>query len=140
MNIFSGVFLHLIKKKEVDNMTKQPKKERKRAYRRTLHYYGLIFKKYKLLTTVSIVATPIVVLARNTLIPLIFANMIDRVSAGITVEQIIPELLPQALALLACHIIGSCLIGWFRIYSLWKMELRGMYDLATMCFARISNQ
>ena len=121
-------------------MTKQPKKERKRAYRRTLHYYGIVFKKYKFLTAVSVIATPIVVLARNTLIPLIFANMIDRVSAGITVEQIIPELLPQAIALLACHIIGSCLIGWFRIYSLWKMELRGMYDLATMCFDTVCTQ
>lgn len=121
-------------------MTKKTKKERKRAYRRTLHYYGIVFKKYKFLTAVSIIATPIVVLARNTLIPLIFANMIDKVSAGIAPEQIIPELLPQAIALLACHILGSCLLGWFRVYSLWKMELRGMYDLATMCFNSVCEQ
>jgi ABC-type bacteriocin/lantibiotic exporter with double-glycine peptidase domain len=121
-------------------MTKTSKKERKTAYRRTLHYYGLVFKKYKLLTAISVIATPIVVLARNTLIPLIFANMIDRVSAGITIEQIIPELLPQAIALLACHIVGSCLLGWLRVYSLWKMELRGMYDLATMCFDAVCTQ
>ena len=72
-------------------MTKTTKKEKKTAFRRTLHYYGIVLKKYKLLTTVSIVTTPLVILARNTLIPLIFANMIDRVSAGITPEQIIPE-------------------------------------------------
>jgi ATP-binding cassette subfamily B protein len=121
-------------------MTKTTKKEKKTAYRRTLHYYGIVFKKYKLLTTVSIVTTPLVILARNTLIPLIFANMIDRVSAGITPEQIIPELLPQAIALLACHIIGSCLLGWLRIYSLWRMELRSMYDLATLCFDTVCEQ
>lgn len=121
-------------------MKKKPKQERKMAFRRTLHYYGIVFKKYKFLTAISIIATPIVVLARNTLIPLIFANMIDRVSAGISAEQIIPELLPQAIALLACHIIGSCLIGWIRVYSLWKMELRAMYDLATMCFDSVCTQ
>ncbi len=123
-------------------MTKRPKKEKeqKTAYRRTLHYYGIVFKKYKFLTLVSVITTPLVVLARNTLIPLIFANMIDRVSAGIAPEQIIPELLPLALALLACHLIGSCLLGWCRIYSLWRMELRSMYDLATMCFDTVCTQ
>ncbi|MBR3378331.1 ABC transporter ATP-binding protein [Candidatus Saccharibacteria bacterium] len=120
--------------------TKPKKEEQKKAYRRTLQYYGIIFKKYKFHTFGSIIATPLVILARNTLIPLIFANMIDRVSQGIAPEQIIPELLPQALALLACHIFGSCLLGWFRVYSLWKMELRGMYDLATMCFDTVCTQ
>lgn len=121
-------------------MEEKTKKERKTAARRTLHYYGIVFKKYKLYTSVSILATPVVVLARNTLIPLILANMIDRVSAGITAEQIIPELLPSAIALLACHVLGSCIIGWLRIYSLWKMELRAMYDLSTMCFDTVCTQ
>ena len=121
-------------------MTKTSKKERKSAFRRTLHYYGIVYKKYKFYTLVSILATPLVVLVRATLIPLIFANMIDQIAAGIPNDQIIPVLLPQAIALLACHIIGSCILGWLRVYWVWKMELKAMYDLATMCFDTVCTQ
>lgn len=121
-------------------MTKTSEKEKKTAFRRTLHYYSIVFKKYKFYTLGALIATPLVVLVRTTLIPLIFANMIDRVSAGISNDQIIPELLPQAIALLACHILGSCIIGWLRIYWVWKMELKSMYDLATMCFDTVCTQ
>ncbi|MCQ2571012.1 MAG: ABC transporter ATP-binding protein/permease [Candidatus Saccharibacteria bacterium] len=121
-------------------MTKTSEKEKKTAFRRTLHYYSIVFKKYKFYTLGALIATPLVVLVRTTLIPLIFANMIDRVSAGISNDQIIPELLPQAIALLACHIFGSCIIGWLRIYWVWKMELKSMYDLATMCFDTVCTQ
>lgn len=121
-------------------MPKQSKKERKTAFRRTLHYYGLVTKKYKFYTLGALLATPVVVLVRSTLIPLIFANMIDRVSAGITNDQIIPELLPSAIALLACHIFGSCALGWLRIYWVWKMELAAQYDLASMCFDTVCTQ
>ena len=121
-------------------MTKTSKKERKSAFRRTLHYYGIVFKKYKFYTLGSILATPLVVLVRATLIPLIFANMIDQIAAGIPNDQIIPVLLPQAIALLACHIIGSCILGWLRVYWVWKMELKAMYDLATMCFDTVCTQ
>ncbi len=121
-------------------MTKTSKKERKSAFRRTLHYYGIVFKKYKFYTLGSILATPLVVLVRATLIPLIFANMIDQIAAGIPNDQIIPVLLPQGIALLACHIIGSCILGWLRVYWVWNMELKAMYDLATMCFDTVCTQ
>ncbi len=121
-------------------MPKTAKKERKSAFRRTLHYYGVVFKKYKFYTLGGIVATPLVVLVRTTLIPLIFANMIDQIAAGIPNDQVIPVLLPQAIALLACHIIGSCIIGWLRVYWVWKTELKSQYDLATMCFDTVCAQ
>ena len=121
-------------------MPKTAKKERKSAFRRTLHYYGIVFKKYKFYTLGGIVATPLVVLVRTTLIPLIFANMIDQIAAGIPNDQVIPVLLPQAIALLACHIIGSCIIGWLRVYWVWKTELKSQYDLATMCFDTVCAQ
>jgi len=121
-------------------MTKTSKKERKSAFRRTLHYYGIVFKKYKFYTLGAILATPLVVLVRATLIPLIFANMIEQISNGIPNDQIVPVLMPQAIALLACHIAGSCILGWLRVYWVWKMELKAMYDLATMCFDTVCTQ
>lgn len=122
-------------------MSKQiSKKERRRVSLRTLHYYGIVLKKYKLYTFGTLIATPLVVLARTTIVPYIFANMIDQISNGLSNDQIIPVLLPQAIALIACHVIGSAIIGWLRVYWCWKMELRAMYDLATMCFDKVSAQ
>ena len=52
-------------------------KQRASVAKRTLYYYWLCSKKYKWYAIGTIVSTPIVVLIRTTLIPLIFADMID---------------------------------------------------------------
>ena len=116
------------------------KKERRKVSRRTLHYYGVVLKKYKWYTLGTMAATPIVILVRTALIPLIFADMIDIISNGIDRDQIIPVLLPKAIALIGCHVIASCILGWLRIYWCWKMELKAMYDLATTCFNTVCSQ
>lgn len=118
------------------SQTAQPKTN----YRRTMHYFGMVLKKYKGRTAISVLTTPVVVLTRSTLIPLIFAEMIDRISAGIAPGQFVPTLLPFALALIACYVIGSSILGFIRVYSLWKMEILAMYDLATLCFNSVCEQ
>ncbi len=116
------------------------KKERRKVTRRTLHYYFRVMRKYKWYTLGTVISTPIVILVRTTLIPLIFADMIDIISQGIEKEQIIPVLLPKGFALIGCHLLASCILGWLRIYWCWKMELYAMYDLATMCFDTVCSQ
>lgn len=116
------------------------KKERRKVSRRTLHYYLRVMRKYKGYTLGTVLATPVVVLVRTALIPLIFADMIDIISQGIETDQIVPVLLPKAIALIGCHLLASCVLGWLRIYWCWKMELLAMYDLATMCFDTVCCQ
>lgn len=121
-------------------MKKQDSKQRSAIAKRTLYYYWQSSKKYKWYAIGTIVSTPIVVLIRTTLIPLIFAEMIDTISAGIPTEEIIPTLLPQGLALVGLYLGGSAILGWLRVYWCWKYELKAMYDLGSVCFDAVSSQ
>ena len=89
--------------------TKQNSKQRASVAKRTLYYYWQCSKKYKWYAIGTIISTPIVVLIRTTLIPLIFANMIDAISAGIPNDQVVPALLPQGLALIGLYLGGKLL-------------------------------
>lgn len=120
---------------------KKEEKTRKRAVAmRTLHYYLQAVKKYKWMALGAIIATPIVILIRTTFSSLIFANMIDTVSAGIPNEEIIPTLLPQAILLVLSYVIGSAILGWLRVYWIWKVEIKTNYDLAVTCFNSVCQQ
>ena len=115
-------------------------KQRASVAKRTLYYYWQSSKKYKWYALGTIISTPIVVLIRTTLIPLIFAEMIDVISGGIATDQIIPVLLPKGITLISLYLIGSAILGWFRVYWCWKYELLALYDLGTVCFNAISTQ
>ena len=122
-------------------MTKsQNSKQRSSVAKRTLYYYWQCSKKYKWYVIGTIFSTPIVVLIRTTLIPLIFANMIDAISAGIPNDQVVPTLLPQGILLIGLYLGGSAILGWLRVYWCWKYELKVIYDLGTLCFNTISAQ
>ena len=82
-------------------------KQRASVAKRTLYYYWQCSKKYKWYAIGTIISTPIVVLIRTVLIPLIFANMIDAIAGGISNDQIVPVLLPQGLTLLGLYVAGG---------------------------------
>ncbi len=121
-------------------MTKSNNSKQRSVVRRTLYYYWQASKKYKWYAIGTLLSTPIVVLIRTTLIPLIFAEMIDEISAGIPNEQIMATLLPQGLLLIGLHLGGSAILGWLRVYWCWRYELLVMYELATQCFDTVSAQ
>lgn len=120
--------------------TKNRQANAKDVTRQTLHYYWQIIKKYKWYSIGTFVSTPIVILIRTTISSLIFADMIDMVSRGITKEQIIPVLLPMGLELIACYVFGAAILGWLRVYWCWKLELKATYDLASLCFNTVCSQ
>lgn len=115
-------------------------KQRASVAKRTLYYYWQSSKKYKWYALGTIISTPIVVLIRTTLIPLIFAEMIDAISAGLATDQIIPVLLPKGILLVSLYLAGSAVLGWLRVYWCWKYELLVLYDLGKVCFNAISTQ
>lgn len=121
-------------------MATKSKKDRRRVSRRTLHYFWEASKEYKLLAIGTLLSTPIVVIARTALLPLIFANMIDKVASGIPNDRILPELLPSAIMLIVCQVVGSVILGWLRIRWLWIFELKVQYELATKSFNTVSAQ
>lgn len=121
-------------------MKKKEKPRKQAVAMRALHYYWQTVKKYKWLSLGGIIATPIVIFIRTTFASLIFANMIDTVSAGIAPEDILPTLLPQAVLLVLSYVVGCAILGWLRVYWVWKMELKATYDLAVLCFNSVCEQ
>ena len=122
-------------------MTNHDSKQRRASVaKRTLYYYWQSSKKYKWYALGALISTPVVVLIRTTLIPLIFADMIDAVSKGIPQDQIIPTLLPKGIALVSLQLFISAILGWLRVYWCWKYELLTLFDLGTVCFDAISKQ
>lgn len=108
--------------------------------RRTLHYYWQEIKKYKWLSLVSFGLTPVVIFIRGILGPLIFADIIGKISEGIPQDQLIPTLLPEMIIYLVSYGVNQLGLHQIRIYTNWKMELLAMYDLYNLCFDTISEQ
>ena len=111
-------------------MTTRTKADRRRVSRRTIHYFWEASKKYRLLAIGTLLSTPIVVVIRTALQPLIFADMIGKISSGIPNDQILPTLLPSAIMLIACQIIGSVVLGWLRIR--WLPSIDGASTTASI--------
>ena len=111
----------------------------KKITKRTLHYFWRATKKYKLLAAGAFITTPIVYVLRI-VNPLIFANMIETITLGLTQEELLKALLPQAVLLILIEAARSYIFGPIRLYCVWKLELHAMYDLGDECFDVISAQ
>lgn len=120
-------------------MTK--KKNEKNTIRRTLYYYWQEIWRYKWYSLGILITTPIVVFVRGILAPLIFAELINRVSAGdIPADELWQTLLPIGLGFIAVFFVSSVFLEKLRLWFCWKMEIKAMYNLSTKCFNRLSEQ
>ena len=108
--------------------------------RRTLHYYWQEIKKYKWYSLGFFILSPLVIFIRNVLSVFVFADIIDKVSSGLTEEQIFTIVLPEVLIYLAIAVVNSLLFEKLRLYCCWKMELLSMRDLDNMAFNTICAQ
>jgi ATP-binding cassette subfamily B protein len=116
------------------------KSKAKSAVSRTLHYYWQEVKRYKWYSLGMFLTTPAVIFIRNTLAPLIFADMIGKISAGIPEDELVPTLLPESLLFLATFLFSSLILEKLRLFFCWKMELLAMYNLSAKCFDVLSTQ
>ena len=108
--------------------------------RRTLHYYWQEIKKYKWYSLGFFILSPAVIFIRNILSVFVFADIIDKVSSGLTEEQIFSVVLPEVLIYLAIAVVNSLLLEKLRLYCCWKMELLAMRDLDNLAFNTICAQ
>ncbi len=115
-------------------------KKKDKTTSRVLHYYWREVKKYKWLSLGVFLLTPIVIFIRSVLGVFIFADIIDKVSVGVTEQQVFGELLPEALLYLGLAIFNSLVIGEIRLYCCWKMELLAMRDLDELAFTTVCEQ
>ncbi len=119
--------------------TKQKGKSEK-TVGRTMHYFWREIVKYKWYSLGMIIVTPIVVFIRAILAPLVFANLIEKVSLGLPFEELIRTAAFEVGAFLVLYIVNKLVLEELRLYWCWKMEVLAMYDLSVLCFDVISEQ
>ena len=122
------------------SITKEEKRKRRAVSRRTLHYYWQIAKKYKFSTIGSFLATPIVITVRMVASSYVLAEIIGKISDGLNPDTAVAELLPLCILFLALYLGGSIIMGWLRVFWVWRMELNAMNDIAGLCFNAVCTQ
>ena len=116
------------------------KEKAKKVALRTVYYYWQEIKKYKWYSLGVFILSPIVIFIRNVLGAYIFADIIEKISAGIPNDQIIPTLLPEVIIYMVLFTLNSLVFEKLRLYFCWKMELKAMYDLGNKVFDTICAQ
>lgn len=107
---------------------------------RTIHYYWQEVKKYKWYSLAMFLLTPVVVFIRAILAPLIFADLIEKASLGLSIDEMLGIALWEVVGFLALYALNKVVLEEVRLYCCWKMELLAMYDLATHCFQVVNDQ
>ena len=115
-------------------------KNKKGTAGKTLYYFWLATKRYKGLALGAFILTPIVIVIRSALIPLVMSNMIGVVSEGLPQEELVATILPMAGKLMFLYVISSFVLEKLRTFCAWRLELRVMYDLSSQVFDVISAQ
>ena len=113
---------------------------KKNCTRRTLYYFLNATKKYMGLAIGGAITTPMVIFLRNILTPLLLADMIQIVSDGIRGEELYQALIPRAILLVAVALLRSFVLGPLRMWCVWKMEIKAMYDLSCKAFDTVTAQ
>lgn len=120
-------------------MSKNQDKKSKTA-RRTWHYYWQEIVKYKWYTLGAVILTPVVVFVRGVLAPMIFADLIEKASQELPVEELLQVALLEVLAFVGLYIVNKLVFEELRLYFCWKMEMKAMRDLSLLCFDTVAEQ
>lgn len=107
---------------------------------RTWHYYWQEIKKYKWLSLITVILTPTVVFIRAVLAPLLFANLIEKVSTGVSGEELWRTAALEIIGFFTLFALSKTILEPVRLWAAWKMELLGLYDLAEMCFDTVTTR
>lgn len=119
-----------------------PRKVKKnpKTVKRTLHYYWQEVKKYKWYALGCFILTPIVIFVRGILAPLIFADLIEKASMGLPIDELLPIALGEVLMFGVVYTVNKLVFEELRLYFCWKWEMLSMYNLSILCFNTVSDQ
>ncbi|MBQ6582903.1 MAG: ABC transporter ATP-binding protein [Mogibacterium sp.] len=115
-------------------------KRSKTTIRRTLHYFWSVTRTQPGMFLLSILSTFGYVAMLTYANSYFMGRIVDRVTASpVAPDEVFPVFGSYILALIVVNAIGQ-ICSKLQDYSVWKMEIRANYDLATYCFDTLSNQ
>ncbi|MCL2438129.1 MAG: ABC transporter ATP-binding protein/permease [Coriobacteriia bacterium] len=108
--------------------------------KRSLYYYWKVTRMQLPMFILAVVSTVSYIFFLSFINPLMLGRIIDRVSADpVAADQVFTVFGPYILIFLVVNLIGqagSKLQDW----SVWKLQLRANYELATISFEQLSKQ
>ncbi len=121
-------------------MGKEKREKKTNTTWRTMHYFWQEVKRYKWYSIGAFVSTPIVVFVRAILSAMIFADIIDKVSLGLPLEELLKSVAVETILYLVFYIVSKMILEELRLFWTWRMEVLAMYNLANKCFDTIAEQ
>lgn len=116
------------------------KKQDKKTVGRTIHYYWQEIVRYRWYALGTFLLTPVVVFIRAVLAPMIFADLIDKASQGLPMEELLSTALVEVIFFFVLYTVNKLVFEELRLVWCWKLELLTMRDLANKCFNVVSEQ
>jgi len=120
--------------------TRQDKHKEPSVTRRTLHYYWQVTRLQLPMFILAVTSTVGYVFFLSFINPLILGQIIDHVSDDpVAADQVFAVFGPYMLLFFLVNLLGqagSKLQDW----SVWKLQLRANYELATISFEQLSKQ
>lgn len=117
----------------------EPEKQKGVGWR-TMHYFWQEIVKYKWYSLGCLIITPVVVFIRAILAPLIFADLIEKASMGLSMEEMIRVALVEVTGFLLLYTFNKLVLEELRLYWTWKMELKVIRNLFEKCFRVVTEQ
>ncbi len=123
-------------------MTKKEKASKSGTALKTWRYYWQGIKKSKGvgLLILTIITTIIAVFVRAILAPIIFADLIEKASQGLSLDEMLSVALKEAIVFLVLFVIEKTIIEELRLWSCWKLEVVVMKNLSIKCFEVVCAQ
>lgn len=121
-------------------MSKAEDSPKTKTTTRTLHYFWQEVKKYKWYSLGAFISTPIVVFVRAILGAMIFADIIEKVSLGLPLEELIDQVAVEVILYIVLYALSKMVLEELRLFWTWRMEVLALYDLSNLCFNTISEQ
>ena len=107
---------------------------------RTLHYYWWVTAKQWPMFVLSLISTLGFVFFLSYANPYVMGLIVDKVSEGpVASEEVFTVFSPYIFMLIGANVLGQ-VFSKLQDYTVWKLELRANYALATHVFDTLSNQ
>jgi len=115
-------------------------KEQQRALpRRTLHYFWQELRQYRGVFFLMVLTGIIGTILLSTIVPFVFSRIVDRLAAGGFSPNILADFFPLIATAVGVMLLGELIFRW-RLWILWKNQLKMMADLDLLCFQAVANQ
>lgn len=116
------------------------KSQRRNISKHTIRYFFSAQWRHKGYVLGTFIATPLVILWRDVFFTYFLADIIAKVTENPAVDNVVQNILPEAILAIVLRVIFSIILGELRVYLHWRMEIYAINYLQNLCFDTVAAQ